>query len=167
MKRRSSGFDSSARQSGMALLISLIMLLLLTMIGISSMQNATMQEKMSGSVMNRNQSFQVAEASLRVGEYLVSASAYTLAKCASVAACAPPTDSSTISAAGAGANGINWSAAATGLYAIQNIGSSSAPVNTPSGCSTQSAYTLYRITGVALVGSSRSIVESIYAKCSG
>lgn len=167
MKRRSSGFDSSARQRGMALLISLIMLLLLTMIGISSMQNATMQEKMSGSVMNRNQSFQVAEASLRVGENVVSASAYAQVKCASVAACAPPTDATSVENAGAGANGNTWVAAATGFYAIQNIGSNGAPVNMPSGCSSSSAITLYRITGVALVGSSRSIVESIYAKCSG
>lgn len=167
MKRQSPGFESSAQQRGMALLVSLIMLLLLTMIGISSMQNATMQEKMSGSVMNRNQSFQIAEASLRVGENLVSATSYALAKCASVATCAPPSDSNTILAAGAGANGISWTAAASGFYAIQNIGSNGAPVNMPSGCSSSSAITLYRITGVALVGNSRSIVESIYAKCSG
>jgi type IV pilus assembly protein PilX len=150
----------------MALLVSLIMLLLLTMIGISSMQNATLQEKMSGSVMNRNQSFQVAEASLRVGENVVSASSYSLPKCATVAACAPP-DATQVTVAGTKANGIAWVAAYNGFYAIQNIGSNGAPVNMPSGCSSSSAITLYRITGVAQVGSSRSIVESIYAKCSG
>lgn len=150
----------------MALLISLIMLLLLTMIGISSMQNATMQEKMSGSVQNRNQSFQVAEAALRVGENLVSGSAYAQVKCATIAACAPP-DATQVSAAGNNANGVAWVAAYNGFYAIQNIGTNGAPVNMPTGCSSSSAITLYRITGVALVGASRSIVESIYAKCSG
>ncbi|MCX7079150.1 MAG: PilX N-terminal domain-containing pilus assembly protein, partial [Pseudomonas sp.] len=35
-------------ERGMALLVSLVFLLLLTLIGISSMQNATLQEKMAG-----------------------------------------------------------------------------------------------------------------------
>jgi type IV pilus assembly protein PilX len=48
----------------MALIVSLIFLLLLTMIGISSMQNASLQERMAGSVKLRNESFQVAEAAL-------------------------------------------------------------------------------------------------------
>ncbi|WP_459203304.1 PilX N-terminal domain-containing pilus assembly protein, partial [Pseudomonas fragariae (ex Marin et al. 2024)] len=39
-----------ARQGGMVLLVSLVFLLLLTLLGISSMQNATLQEKMAGSV---------------------------------------------------------------------------------------------------------------------
>ena len=45
-------------QRGMALLVSLVFLLLLTLIGLSSMQSATLQEKMAGSVALRNQSFQ-------------------------------------------------------------------------------------------------------------
>ena len=49
---------SARSQRGMALLVSLVFLLLLTLIGISSMQNATLQEKMAGSVSLRNQSFQ-------------------------------------------------------------------------------------------------------------
>ena len=48
-------------QRGMALLVSLVFLLLLTLIGLSSMQNATLQEKMAASVTLRNQSFQGAE----------------------------------------------------------------------------------------------------------
>ena len=38
------------RQRGMALLVSLVFLLLLTLIGISSMQNANLQEKMANSI---------------------------------------------------------------------------------------------------------------------
>jgi hypothetical protein len=44
-------------QSGMALIVSLVFLLLLTLLGISSMQNANLQEKMAGSVSLRNVSF--------------------------------------------------------------------------------------------------------------
>jgi type IV pilus assembly protein PilX len=159
-------------QRGMALLVSLIMLLLLTMIGISSMQNATLQEKMSASVQLRNQSFQLAEAVLRAGENIVAPKAYTLTKCSSVAACAPPPDSTSVSAAGTGSNGVIWVASGTGFYAIQNIGTTASPVNPPDGCyatsgglTSYSTVTLYRITAVGLVGGNRSVVESIYGKC--
>lgn len=167
------GFSGmQARQQGMALLVSLIMLLMLTMIGISSMQNATLQEKMSTSVQLRNQSFQVAEAALRVGENIVAPKAYTLTKCSGTAACAPPPDSTSVSAAGTGSNGVSWVASDTGFYAIQNIGTTASPVNPPDGCyvtsgglTSYSTVTLYRITAVGLVGGNRSVVESIYGKC--
>ena len=68
-------------QRGMALLVSLVFLLLLTLIGISSMQNATLQEKMASSVTLRNQSFQIAEAALRIGESAVQLDTYTLPVC--------------------------------------------------------------------------------------
>lgn len=172
MSRRSGLSGMHARQRGMALLVSLIMLLLLTMIGISSMQNATLQEKMSASVQLRNQSFQLAEAVLRVGENIVAPKAYTLTKCSNVAACAPPPDSTSVSAAGTGSNGVIWVASGTGFYAIQNIGTTASPVNPPDGCyatsgglTSYSTVTLYRITAVGLVGGNRSVVESIYGKC--
>jgi type IV pilus assembly protein PilX len=149
----------------MALLIALIMLLLLTMIGLSSMQNSTLQEKMAASVMARNQSFQLAEAVLRVGENIVSPAAYTLASCgtASASTCAPPPDSNSISSAGTGSNGVAWVASGTGFYAIQKLGTTANAVNAPSGCS--ASVTLFRITAVGIVNGNRSVVESIYAKC--
>ena len=72
---------TSHAQRGMALLVSLVFLLLLTLIGISSMQNATLQEKMASSVTLRNQSFQIAEAALRIGESAVQLDTYTLPVC--------------------------------------------------------------------------------------
>jgi type IV pilus assembly protein PilX len=168
------GYRGAPRtQGGMALLVSLVMLLLLTMIGISSMQNATLQEKMAASVQARNQSFQSAEAALRVGENTVAAKAYSLAKCANITACAPPPDSTSDTlTAGNGANGVTWFASGNGFYAIQNIGTTASPVNAPDGCfatysgtTSYSTVTLYRITGVGVFGMNRSVVESIYAKC--
>lgn len=152
------------RQRGMALIVSLIFLLLLTMIGISSMQNASLQEKMAGSVKLRNESFQVAEASLRAGENAVAASNYVLAVCSGNAACAPP-NAAVVTTAGANGN-VVWVAVTgtTGLYAVQNIGSTAAPINPPSGCQSAST-TLYRITAIGFSGPSRSVVESIYGKC--
>ncbi len=73
--------DLKHRQRGMALLVSLVFLLLLTLIGLSSMQSATLQEKMTSSVMQRNQSFQIAEAALRMGESAVQVETYSLPAC--------------------------------------------------------------------------------------
>ncbi len=147
-------------QRGMALLVSLVFLLLLTLIGISSMQNANLQEKMASSVTLRNQSFQIAEAALRIGESVVQAETYTLAPCAG-ARCLPPPDSLTVIKAGPGDSGVTWVAAGKGFYGVQNIGTTLNAVNVPSGTSA----TLYRVTAVAIVGDNvRSVVESVYAK---
>lgn len=94
-------FNHRQTQRGMALLVSLVFLLLLTLIGLSSMQSANLQEKMAGSVSLRNQSFQTAEAALRIGESAVQLDSYSLAVCANTTQCAPPAESSVVSAAGA------------------------------------------------------------------
>lgn len=148
-------------QRGMALLMSLVFLLLLTMIGLASMQSATLQEKMVAGVTLRNQSFQGAEAALRIGESAVQRSNYHLAECANHTRCAPPAESSTVTTAGFNStSGVTWIAAGSGFYGVQNLGVSldavNVPLNTPA--------TLYRVTAVGLAGHSRSVVESIYAK---
>lgn len=163
MPRYAHSSSPPGQQRGMALIVCLIMLLLLTMVGVSSMQNATLQEKMAGSVRFRNESFQAAEAVLRVGENAVAASTFTLAACTSVAACAPPPDYNTRTTAGTG-NNVTWVAVGTSLYGVQNIGTTTAPVNPPTGCTSQST-TLYRITAIGFSGTSRSVVESVYGKC--
>jgi type IV pilus assembly protein PilX len=149
---------TSHAQRGMALLVSLVFLLLLTLIGLSSMQNATLQEKMAGSVSLRNQSFQGAEAALRVGESAVQLDSYSLPVCSQ---CAPPAEATSITAAGLNSSsGVTWIASGSGFYGVQNIGTTLNAVNVPSNTSA----TLYRVTAVGIAGNSRSVVESIYAK---
>lgn len=146
-------------ERGMALLVSLVFLLLLTLIGISSMQNATLQEKMAGSVTLRNLSFQAAEAALRIGESAVQVEAYSLPMCAGTQ-CRPPAESSAVIAAGHNSSsGVSWFAAGSGFYGVQNIGTTKGAVGL-SGITV----TLYRVTAVGLAGNSRSVLESIYAK---
>lgn len=151
-------FPLDSQERGMALVVALVFLLLLTLLGLNSMQNATLQEKMSSSVQFRNQSLQVAEAALRVGEAAVSKSGFKMAKCSTFAACAPPPDSSLIDGARNGVN-VTWvKADEGGLYAIQNLGDTDDAVrmdDTPA--------FLYRITGVGMVGNARTVLESIYA----
>ena len=57
-----------ADQSGAVLIISLIMLLLLMLIGTTSMQSTSLEEKMAGNSRDQNLAFQSAEAALRAGE---------------------------------------------------------------------------------------------------
>jgi type IV pilus assembly protein PilX len=148
-------------ERGMALLVSLVFLLLLTLIGISSMQNATLQEKMAGSVTLRNQSFQVAEAALRIGESAVRLDTYSLPVCSGTQ-CRPPAESSVVIAAGHNSSsGVTWIASGSGFYGVQNIGTTKGVVNIlPS----DTYVTLYRVTAIGLAGNSRSVLESIYAK---
>ncbi|MBN1008036.1 pilus assembly PilX family protein [Amphritea pacifica] len=56
------------KEQGAVLIIALIFLLVLSFIGVSSMQGTTMQEKMSGNLRDRNSAFNAAEAGLREGE---------------------------------------------------------------------------------------------------
>jgi type IV pilus assembly protein PilX len=56
------------QQSGAVLVISLIMLLLVTLIGVTGTQVTSMEEKMAGNAKDQNVAFQAAESGLRAGE---------------------------------------------------------------------------------------------------
>lgn len=152
---------SYPRQAGMVLLISLVFLLLLTLLGLSSMQGAISQEKMAGSVRQRNQSFQLAESGLRLGESVVQSPGFTLRQCRSVAACAPPAES--VSVVGPGTNpvsAVTWVGMKDGIYGIQNLGLGVGLAHLPA----DAQATLYRVTSVGVSGHSRSVLESVYAR---
>lgn len=55
-------------QNGSVLLISLVVLLILTIVGVSAMRNTVMEEKMVGNMRDKGLSFQAAEATLRMAE---------------------------------------------------------------------------------------------------
>lgn len=62
---------SAKQQRGVALVIALVFLLLLTIIGVTAMQTATLQERMAGNVRDRNVGLQAGEFALRDAEQLV------------------------------------------------------------------------------------------------
>ncbi|MAY42817.1 MULTISPECIES: PilX N-terminal domain-containing pilus assembly protein [unclassified Neptuniibacter] len=55
-------------QKGAVLIVALIFLVVLSLIGVSSMQGTTMQETMSGNLRDQYSAFNAAEAGLREGE---------------------------------------------------------------------------------------------------
>ena len=56
------------RQKGAALIVSLVMLLLLTIVGVSSVRMTSMQERMAGNLQFRTTAFEWAEEAARFGE---------------------------------------------------------------------------------------------------
>lgn len=59
------------RQSGAVLAIGLVMLLVMTLIGLTAMGTSNLEEKMSGNTRDRAIAFQAAESALRHGENIV------------------------------------------------------------------------------------------------
>ena len=59
------------RQKGAALVVGLILLVVITLIGVSAMQSTTLQEKMAGNLRDSNLSFQAAEVGLRFCENIL------------------------------------------------------------------------------------------------
>lgn len=80
-------------QRGAALIISLILLVLITMVGVASLRNVVLEEKMASNFYDRSLAFQSAEAGLRAGEAVAVAQASTTPRHALALALAVPTTS--------------------------------------------------------------------------
>lgn len=62
-----------AQQTGVVLIVGLVMVLLITIVGLSAIRGTGLQENMAGNMRDRNVAFQAAESALREGETIVSA----------------------------------------------------------------------------------------------
>lgn len=60
--------QTQKKQTGAVLFVSLIILILLSIVGLSTLRTTLTQEKMSANYKQKSQSFQAAESALRVGE---------------------------------------------------------------------------------------------------
>ncbi len=74
------------RQQGVSLVVVLILLLIMTLLGLAVLRSTVLEERMSANLVDRNLSFQAAEAALREGEAL--AASRTNAEHAAIAAAA-------------------------------------------------------------------------------
>ena len=71
MKRNHEVLPSKRRQEGIVLFMSLVMLLLLTILGVSSIQTTSLQQRMARNANDGTLAFQAAEVALRDGEDLL------------------------------------------------------------------------------------------------
>jgi len=99
MDRQNHKPAAAQRQVGAALMVSLMILLVLTLVGIASMSTTILEEKMAGGVRNQNLAFQAAEAALRAGETWIKAQQNPMPK--DVATCnSPPCQVMTLGSSG-------------------------------------------------------------------
>lgn len=148
-------------QKGMALLVSLVFMLLLSLIGLASMASATHQAKMVASVQHLNHSFQAAEAALRSGESWLQGQWPNVEGCALPASCSPPSQARAQEVPGVDPiSGVRWVGVQEGLYGVQSLGPSIGVVQLP----VTTVGRLYRVTGIGFRGQSRTVLESIYAR---
>lgn len=59
------------QQTGIALVVALILLVIMTLLGLGAMRSVTLEEKMAANTFDRSVSFQAAEAALREAESLL------------------------------------------------------------------------------------------------
>lgn len=59
------------RQQGVALIMAMVFLMILTIIGVTVMSTTSLQEKMAGNVQDKHSAFQAAESALRAAETVV------------------------------------------------------------------------------------------------
>ena len=71
----------SHRQRGIALIASMLILIIITLLGLSSMRSAGLQERMSGNQYDRNVVLEAAEAALREAEAIAAAPLTVTANC--------------------------------------------------------------------------------------
>lgn len=109
---------NTRRQSGAALLVALVMLLISTMIGLASIRGTTLSERMTSSMYDRSLAYQGAEAALRAGEAALEAQTVTPVDCTStsVERC-PPAPSGTFDAAVT----TGWVGVGTGFYMNEDL----------------------------------------------
>lgn len=67
----SRSFSPPSPQHGVVLIVGLLLLLVLTMLGVTAMRSALLEERMTGNVQDNTVAFQAAEAALREGELLL------------------------------------------------------------------------------------------------
>ena len=64
-------YSGAPNQKGAALIITLMLLVIMTILGVSAVTTTTMEEKMSGATINKHVSFQSAEAAMRAAEVII------------------------------------------------------------------------------------------------
>lgn len=64
-------YPTMQRQQGVALVMSMAFLLILTLIGITAMNTSALEERMTGNMVDKNYALQAAESALLAGEFMI------------------------------------------------------------------------------------------------
>ncbi|TCS36440.1 pilus assembly PilX family protein [Reinekea marinisedimentorum] len=66
-------YSVQKKQKGAVLIVALVILVILTILGVAVMESSVVEERMAGNLLDRNVTFQAAEAGLRAGEAAIAA----------------------------------------------------------------------------------------------
>ena len=187
--RRSGRLPGRARQGGVALVVALLLLVVVTLVGLAAVRGTIMQQKMTANFYDREIAFQANEAALRQAEIAIQAT--TAAAPAGFRDCSPTSGAicladplsdvslpvSTITPVPVAAFDAGKLAASQPQYVIEYMGKFEVPVPDIKQLSNCSGYTpcgstsmadFYRITarsGPANVGNRATVVlQSMYRK---
>ncbi|MEE1867972.1 MULTISPECIES: hypothetical protein [Pseudomonas] len=149
-----------SRQRGLVLLLSLTLMLLLALLGLSAMGSAIQQARMSRNLLSTLQVFEQSHQVLQSGETRLHTQAWPLC-----AFCLPPPEAGNVTSSGVYAgqgesSGLSWQAATGGFYLIQSLGRSTKVRQMPQGLEAN----LYRVTAVSRLGTVRGVMESVIAQ---
>lgn len=166
-----SRLSTSKQQNGAVLAVSLVILLLVTIIGVTATQVTGLEEKMSANMRDRNMAFQAAEAALRAGETFLTQA--TLPAFTAAGTNGLYTQGST-SAPGPNANWNNFNTVAYNYdanllataprYFIQRLPNVESGASLDAGTYDQNE--LYRVTAKGVGGTSSAVVvlQSVYKR---
>jgi type IV pilus assembly protein PilX len=152
------------KQSGVVLVISLVMLLLLTLIGVTATQVTSLEEKMAHNMRDRNLAFQAAESALREGEaFLTQATlpSFTLAGTNglySETATPPRFDDDWSVFSSVNYSGTLGGISTTPEYVIQRLGSGAGGGSSSLDAATFSEAEMYRVTARGVGGTATAVV---------
>ena len=89
--RRRNGPSAPRAQHGATLVVVLVLLLVMTLLGLASLRNTVLEERMTANLLDRSIGFQSAESALRDAEILLATGpAFPLAGCNPQGLCARP-----------------------------------------------------------------------------
>ncbi len=144
-------------------MVSLVFLLLTSLVAVSAARSSASQEQMAGNLKHRNDSFQAAEAGLRLAEKHLGSHLADFPPCGGWA-CHP--DARIFDVDTAIDPGPGWTVLAPSLdtngmtvwYQVFNLGTSSAALSLDA----LEEGTLFRIVVVAFRGTTRTVLEGVY-----
>lgn len=141
-------------------MLSLTLVLLLGLLGVSVMSSAIQQERMARNLLISVQTYEQAHQALqfaeaKVGERMLPSCEF----------CLPPPEAANVTRPGVytgpgDSSGLNWQAGEGGFYLIQSLGESTVARHVPPGLNVN----LYRVTAIRRQGIARSVLESVIAR---
>lgn len=153
-------FSLRRHQQGVVLIMALVILVLVTLVGVSTVRGTTIEEKMAGNARDRDKAFQAAEAAVRACLAMLNTdpALYTSTKLAPVAATAvPPTPHWEVDA--------NWATGSANSYAVTMTGAGLA-ANPRCLVEDLGGGVTFRVTGRAVGGSPDSVamLQATYSR---